>query len=89
MRRDLFIHIHYAVIAHDTYFIQKRNAAGSLGLSSLQKMTATIRMFAYGITANLMDEYLRNGERTSMDSFVHFIKVVISICPLLEVAKSI
>jgi hypothetical protein len=67
MRCDLFIRIHDAIIAHDTYFIQKRNAAGRLGLSSLQKMTAAIRMLAYGVTADLMD------------SFLHFIKVVISI----------
>jgi hypothetical protein len=44
MCRDLFIRIHDAIIAYDTYFIQKRNAAGRLGLSSLQKMTAAIRM---------------------------------------------
>ena len=79
MRRDLFICIHDAIIAHDTYFIQRRNTVGRLGLSSLQKMIATIRMLAYGVTTDLMDEYLWIGERTAMDSFVHFIKVVILI----------
>jgi hypothetical protein len=79
MRRDLFIHIHDAIIAHDMYFIQKRNAVGRLGLSSLQKMTAAIRMLAYGVTADLMDEYIWIGERIAMDSFVHFIKAIILI----------
>jgi hypothetical protein len=79
MCRDLFIHIHDAIITYDMYFIQKRNAAGRLGLSSLQKMTTAIRMLAYGVTADLMNEYIRIGERTAMDSFVHFIKAVILI----------
>jgi hypothetical protein len=36
-------------------------------------------MLAYGVTIDLIDEYLRIGERTTMDSFVHFIKAVILI----------
>jgi hypothetical protein len=79
MRRDLFMRIHDAIISHDRYFVQERNAAGKLGHSSLQKMTAAIRMLAYGVTADLMDEYLRIGERTAMDSFIHFVKAVVSI----------
>ncbi len=47
MRRDLFMRIHDAIISHDRYFVQERNAAGKLGHSSLQKMTAAIRMLAY------------------------------------------
>ncbi|XP_047306460.1 uncharacterized protein LOC124909874 [Impatiens glandulifera] len=41
MRRELFMRIHSAVEVHDPYFQQKRNAAGKLGLSSLQKTTVT------------------------------------------------
>ena len=58
---------------------KKKNAAGRLGLSSLQKMTTAIRMLAYRVMADLMDEYLQIGERTAMDSSVHFIKAVILI----------
>jgi len=46
----------HAVEAHDDYFVQKRNAAGKLGLSCLQKVTAAFRMLAYGIPADAMDE---------------------------------
>ncbi|KAG5564723.1 hypothetical protein RHGRI_000801 [Rhododendron griersonianum] len=35
MSRSLFLRIHDAVKAQEPYFIQKRNAAGKLGLSSL------------------------------------------------------
>ncbi|GLT73393.1 hypothetical protein SLA2020_452550 [Shorea laevis] len=38
------------------------------------KMTAAIRMFAYGVTADFMDEYLRIGETTANDSFKLFLK---------------
>ncbi|XP_042962592.1 uncharacterized protein LOC122296860 [Carya illinoinensis] len=47
MNRVLFLCIHSAVETHGDYFVQKRDANGRLGLSSLQKMTAAIRMLAY------------------------------------------
>ena len=56
MHRHLYLRIMHAVEAHDDYFVQKRNAAGKLGLSCLQKVTAAFRMLAYGIPANAMDE---------------------------------
>jgi hypothetical protein len=58
MRHELFIYIHDTIVDHEPYFVQKRNAIGKLGHSSLQKMTAALRMLTYGVTANLMDEYL-------------------------------
>jgi len=39
MGRTLFLRILQAVEQQDEYFVQKRNAAGTLGLSSLQKIT--------------------------------------------------
>ena len=47
MKRSLFLLIQSKVEAHDSYFVQKRNSAKKLGLSSLQKITATLRMLAY------------------------------------------
>jgi len=44
-----------------------------------QKMTAPIKMLAYGVTADFMDEYSRIGEATVMDSFKLFVKAVTSI----------
>jgi hypothetical protein len=35
MRRHLFVRIMNTVEEHDNYFIQKKNAAGTLGLSYL------------------------------------------------------
>ncbi|XP_035547298.1 uncharacterized protein LOC108998374 [Juglans regia] len=79
MHRNLFLRIHSAVEAHDDYFVQKRDASGRLGLSSLQKITAAIRMLAYGVTADLMDEYVRIGESTARLSMKKFVKAIVSI----------
>ncbi|CAL5412461.1 unnamed protein product [Camellia sinensis] len=47
-----------------------------LGLSSLQKITAALKMLAYGVAADFMDEYLRIGESTAMKSLKKFVKAV-------------
>ena len=77
---SLFLHIHSRVEATRPYFVQKRNAANTLGLSSLQKMTAAIKMLAYGVLTDFMDEYLMIGESTAIKSFKKFVEVVVSIC---------
>jgi hypothetical protein len=67
------------VEVHESYFVQRRDNAGRLGLSSLQKITAALRMLAYGITSDLVDEYLKIGETTAMMSLKLFVKFVVSI----------
>lgn len=62
MGLDLFVCIHSVVEIHVDYFVQKRDVNGKLRLSSLQKMTVVIRMLAYEITVDLMDEYVRIGK---------------------------
>jgi hypothetical protein len=79
MRRSLFLRIQSAVEGHDDYFIQKRDNAQRLGLSSLQKITAALRMLAYEVTADFMDKYVRIGESTAMESLKKFVKMVVSI----------
>ena len=79
MSRSLFLRIHSRVEATEPYFVQKRNTANTLGLSSLQKMTAAIRMLAYGVSVDFMDEYLRIGVTTAIKSFKNFVKTVVSI----------
>ncbi|KAK9225948.1 hypothetical protein WN943_010993 [Citrus x changshan-huyou] len=62
---------------HDSYFVQKRNCAGVLGLSSLQKISAAIRMLAYGVSGDSIDEYVRIGESTAIESLKKFVRAVI------------
>ena len=79
MRCSLFFRILSKVKAHEPYFIQKRNAAKKLGLSPLQKMTATLRMLAYRVAADFMDEYVRIAETTTITSMKKFVVAVIAI----------
>ncbi|XP_028116649.1 uncharacterized protein LOC114314373 [Camellia sinensis] len=79
MNRSLFLRIQSKVEAYEPYFVQKRNGAGVLGLSSLQKITAALRMLVYGVAADFMDEYLRIGESTAMKSLKKFVKAMVAI----------
>ncbi|KAI8538373.1 hypothetical protein RHMOL_Rhmol09G0097800 [Rhododendron molle] len=79
MSRSFFLRIHDAVKAHERYFIQKRNAAGKLGLLSLQKMIVAFRMLAYGAPANSVDEYVRIGATTALKSLRRFLRAVIEV----------
>jgi hypothetical protein len=79
MSRPLFFRLQSALEAHDPYFIQKRNVVGTLGLASLQKMTAALRMLAYGVAADSADEYVRIGESTAVESLRKFVKAEVNI----------
>ncbi|KAH7514190.1 hypothetical protein FEM48_Zijuj11G0062300 [Ziziphus jujuba var. spinosa] len=65
--------------SEDPYFVQKRDAAGIFGLSSLQKITAAMRMLVYRVTSNFIDEYVRIDKSTTIESLKRFVKVIISI----------
>ena len=58
---------------------KKKNSAGKLGLSSLQKITVTLRMLAYGVSGDLIDEYVRIGETTALESLKKFVTAVIDV----------
>ena len=74
MSSRLFKRIAEAVEKNDTYFIQKNNAAGHCGLTCLQKVTAAFRQLAYGVPADYVDEYVRMGESTAIESLRKFVK---------------
>ena len=79
MGRNLFLKIHDKISAADDFFQQKPDAAGLLGLPSLQKATAAIRMMAYGSSADSLDENLRMGESTILECLDRFISGVIGL----------
>ncbi|XP_075662918.1 uncharacterized protein LOC142632380 [Castanea sativa] len=79
MSQSLFLRIQSKVETYEPYFIQKRDNAQRLGLSSLQKIIATLRMLAYGVTADFMDEYVRIEETTAIESLKFFFKAVVDI----------
>ena len=68
MSRPLFLRIVNEVEQYDSYFIQRTDVIGVLGLSSLQKITAAYRIFSHGTSADSVDEYIRIGESTIIKS---------------------
>ncbi|XP_021753753.1 uncharacterized protein LOC110719157 [Chenopodium quinoa] len=78
MQRSLFCRIMNKVVEGDQFFQQRRNAAEKFGLSPLQKCTAAIRMLAYGVVLDVVDEYLRIGQTTLRNALQHFCQGVIS-----------
>ena len=79
MSRPLFLRIVNEVEQYDPYFIQRTNAIGVLDLSSLQKITAAYKILAYGTPADFVDEYIRIGESTAIESLRRFVKAVIAM----------
>jgi hypothetical protein len=79
MSRKLFLTILNGMRAHDDYFTAKPDATGKLGFTSYKKCFAAIRMLAYGVVGELIDEYLRMSEATCLESMYKFCKAVIAI----------
>lgn len=67
------------MVAYVDYFLCKEDALGKVGSSSYQKCTAAIRMLAYGIPGDLIDEYVRMSESTCIKSMYRFCKDVVAV----------
>ena len=79
MSQSLFLRIQSKVETYGPYFIQKRDNSQRLGLSSLQKITTALRMIAYGVVVDFMDEYVQIGESTAIESLKKFVKAVVDL----------
>jgi hypothetical protein len=79
MSTGLFKRIAEEVARYDRYFVQRRNAAGELGHSTYQKVTAALRMLAYGIPADLIDDHLAMGESTAIKSVKRFVVAIVQV----------
>ena len=79
MNKELFLRIVHGLSEWFPFFQQRRDATGRLGLSSLQKCTAAIRMLAYGSAADTVDEYLRLGESTALSCLHNFTDGIIQL----------
>ncbi|KAG1704032.1 hypothetical protein DVH05_006045 [Phytophthora capsici] len=47
------------VLEMDDYFRQRQDAYGNPGVSTLQKVTPSLRMYSYGVAADATNEYVR------------------------------
>jgi hypothetical protein len=79
MSKHLFLKLLKSVQNYYSYFVQKPDATSQLGLSGLQKCTTTMRILAYGIASDAIDEYVRLASRTSMLSLKRFVRAIRAI----------
>ena len=61
------------------FFQQRRNAAGELGHSTFHKVTAALRMLAYGIPADLIDDHLAMGESQAIMCVKRFAVAIVQV----------
>ncbi|XP_074360703.1 uncharacterized protein LOC141700941 [Apium graveolens] len=73
MGRHVFLRIVDALSCFDPYFQQMVDALGRKGLSPLQKCIVVIRMSAYGVSADAVDDYIRIGESTIIECLKKFV----------------
>jgi len=79
MTKHMFLDICHAVSAKNDYFKRKCNAAGLPGFTTVQKVTAALRILAYGGAADRLDEYFHMGESTILESVREFTSTMIDI----------
>ncbi|CAM8929538.1 unnamed protein product [Rhodiola kirilowii] len=79
MGKHIFLRIVDALTNSDPYFQQRVDAVGRKGLSPLQKCTAAMRMLAYGVAADAVDDYVRIGGTTAVECLKKFVSNVITI----------
>ncbi|CAL2237001.1 unnamed protein product [Prunus armeniaca] len=76
MQPHLFNKVMHDICNYDAYFVQNCDATGVLGLLPEQKLTAVIRMLAYGASVDQVDEVARMGKSTTLEALVRFCDAV-------------
>ncbi|XP_074376743.1 uncharacterized protein LOC141718259 [Apium graveolens] len=75
----VFLRIVDAVSNFDSYFQQRIDAVGRKSLSPLEKCTAAMRMLAYGVSADVVDDYVHIGESTAVEGLKKSVSNIITI----------
>ena len=79
MRRHVFLRIVDALGNQSEYFQVRYDGAGRRGLSPLTKCIAAMRMLAYDVTADCVDEYLKIGVSTAIECLKKFASCAIDV----------
>ncbi|XP_048600215.1 uncharacterized protein LOC106375531 isoform X1 [Brassica napus] len=79
MNKPLFMRIVDRLSNEVTFFRQKKDCIRRLGLSTLQKCTAAIRVLAYGSALDAVDEYLRLGSTTTRLCVENFVEAITNL----------
>ncbi|XP_013617071.1 PREDICTED: uncharacterized protein LOC106323507 [Brassica oleracea var. oleracea] len=79
MRKHVFLRIVEDLSRSDDYFTQRFDAANKEGISPLAKCTTAMRMLAYGMAADAVDEYIKIGGTTALECLRRFCKGIIQL----------
>ncbi|XP_019099475.1 PREDICTED: uncharacterized protein LOC104777938 [Camelina sativa] len=79
MRKHVFLRIVGDLSNSDDYFTQRFDAANKEGISPLAKCTTTMRMIAYGVAADAVDEYIKIGGTTTLECLRRLCKGIIQL----------
>ncbi|XP_040361767.1 uncharacterized protein LOC121049193 [Rosa chinensis] len=79
MSLNLFQRISTDLCQYDRYFVQRSAATGKVGLLPEQKMTAALRMLAYGAGADQCAEYCRMAKSISIAALQHFTRGIVDL----------
>lgn len=79
MPRSLFTRV-FENISMRHFFVRITDALGRLSVHPLQRVTAALRMMAYGISSDAIDEYRRPSGSSAMNSLKEFTKAVVEEC---------
>jgi hypothetical protein len=79
MSIKLFDTICECVMGYDRFFEQRRNADEELGHSTILKVIAALRMLAYDIPADLVDDHLAMGESQAIKCVKRFATAIVRV----------
>jgi hypothetical protein len=75
----MFIDICHVIVERNVYFHWRVNVVGLPGFTTIQKVTAAVRMLAYGGPADQLDEYIWMGESTTLEIVNQFTCTIVAI----------
>jgi hypothetical protein len=78
MSRSLFLRIMEGLQQQDSYFNQRVDVTGLVGLGPLQKVCAAMQILAYGLPTDVVDKYIEIGESTARECHNHFCRALIA-----------
>ena len=79
MRRSVFDRIVTDVCNHNSYFRRKKDCSGKLGIAAEVKVTVALRMLAYGVAADALDENWKVSETTTIETMKKFAVAVVEV----------
>lgn len=77
LSRQSFIDICNKLEQTNRYFQQRKDCTGLLGFNKYQKCTAAMRMIAYGVSGDAVDDYLRISSSTAIECVKKFAETVV------------